>query len=349
MKKIQRIILSEKIRQVSFYQFYQYWKKNKLSFDIKIDEIGINEKYPGFLSDFNFENVNWDILSECISIQRREGFESFSTFISSRDHLFCFYEDTLENLYNLKNFKDFPLLFDSYELSLFNDLVRVEFYNSVFLYNSEGTELNYFASPNLYDEGYCRIEFLDEIKLILGNYDNNNGHFLRIYDYLNKNISEGKIDSIKLLEELQKKDIIWRIDQFSDQLKENRNAILLSFKVDNTNIGLYIDGLSEGVITDREIVREAVAIDGSVLQFASEELKNDKEIVTTAIKSNFFSVNFCSSALRIDRKFIQELSGYDDTIRAYLESDDFQKGIDLEILRTKNNNPTNNSDIELPF
>lgn len=57
---------------------------------------------------------------------------------------------------------------------------------------------------------------------------------------------------------------------------------------------------------NREYVIEAVKVQGSLLEFASEELRNDKEIVLTAIQSNPEALEFASDNLKSDRDVVFE-------------------------------------------
>jgi hypothetical protein len=61
---------------------------------------------------------------------------------------------------------------------------------------------------------------------------------------------------------------------------------------------------SEGLVTYKEFVIEAVKINGLALQCASVQLKNDPEVVLAAIAQNGEALEYASSALRQDRNII---------------------------------------------
>jgi hypothetical protein len=348
MKKIYELEASDKIFRVVFYQFCVLHEQGKLDW-ADIDESGINEKYPGFLEDFSFERVDFDALLEFISIERRFEKEQFSSLFYRKTHLFCFFDGNIDELLSTKDFKDFPLIFHGYNLSPFNDLVSVEYLYSDFIFNLQGDDMNLSASPNLYDNGYCSIEFLDEEKFVVEYYDENNGSAIDIYNYSNGCFSKLKeIDSIKLLEALYEKYIRWAMWNLSDSLLENRNAVLLSLKVDKFNIYHYIESLAGKLLTDREIVYELVAIDGNTLQFASEEIKNDKEIALTAIKNNYRSLQYCSESLLSNKEFMLEVLSVNNKIKDLIERGKMKQDVILD----SSNNDTQSTSIEdedLPF
>ena len=339
MITIHKIETSDKIRQVNFYQFYQLYRKNKLSVDI--DESAINEKYPGFLDDFNFQDVDLDTLTEFITIERRFEIEQFSCLFSMKTDLFCFFDGNIDELLNIKDIKEFPLLFDEYELSPFNDLVSIEYYDSAFLFNIQGEDMNLSASPNLYDGGYCRIVFLDKENFVIEYYDENNGTNSKIYNYINGCLSKDiEISSLELLEKLYEQGVKWAMWNLSDSLLRNRDAVLLSIKSHPYNI---LDNLEGQLLNDREIVFGAVIWDGCALQYASEELKNDREIVLAAIKNNYRAYQYCSEPLFNDKEFIIEAYSHKNEFNPFIERDKFRQ--DLNDNQTKQNE----NDDDLPF
>ena len=46
---------------------------------------------------------------------------------------------------------------------------------------------------------------------------------------------------------------------------------------------------------------EVVKVDGTALEFASEELRHDREVVMKAVKQNGMAIRFASEDLRHDR------------------------------------------------
>ena len=119
MKTIHKIVATERLLQVHFYQIFNR-KPLSLNIDDDIDISGLNEKYPGFLENFDFTNVDTHDLLKFIRI------ESYQ--ISKYDlpkYFFCFWEKNIEDLFNIVEFEKFPFLFTDYESSTFNDLVGI--------------------------------------------------------------------------------------------------------------------------------------------------------------------------------------------------------------------------------
>ena len=55
---------------------------------------------------------------------------------------------------------------------------------------------------------------------------------------------------------------------------------------------------------NREYVLEAVSKQGSLLDFAAENLKNDKEVVLAAINNNPEALEFASDRLKADKEVV---------------------------------------------
>mmetsp|Transcript_53964 Transcript_53964/g.99706 ORF Transcript_53964/g.99706 Transcript_53964/m.99706 type:complete len:149 (-) Transcript_53964:122-568(-) len=55
---------------------------------------------------------------------------------------------------------------------------------------------------------------------------------------------------------------------------------------------------------EREMLAAAVAADGTVLQFAPEDLRDDFELVRTAVKQNGWALVYASDELRNDRDIV---------------------------------------------
>jgi hypothetical protein len=85
------------------------------------------------------------------------------------------------------------------------------------------------------------------------------------------------------------------------EYRRNKEALLDKIKQDPTVLkkaGIFKD--------DKDVVMEAVVQSGSLLEYASDEMKNDKEIVKAAIRENYLAFEFASEDLRNDPE-IQEV------------------------------------------
>lgn len=59
--------------------------------------------------------------------------------------------------------------------------------------------------------------------------------------------------------------------------------------------------------SDRYSVLEALKIDGTMLQYASDELRNDKEIVLESLKKNISNLIYASNELKDSKEFVLEI------------------------------------------
>jgi len=93
-----------------------------------------------------------------------------------------------------------------------------------------------------------------------------------------------------------------------DNFRNDKEVVLEAVKIQGFSLKNASDELKE----DKDVVLEAVKQHGWSLEFASDKLKADKEIVLEAVKQNSFSLKFIGNSLR-------EEIGEDDPIQ-YLEA-----------------------------
>ena len=308
MKTIHKIEPTEKLLQVHYYQFFNTLPFNLNNFyDININ--GLNEKYPGFLQTFDFTNVDVYDLHKFIIIRTRlthwysdsNKSKSDLIYLSSPQYFFCFWDKNIEDLFNIGEFEKFPLLFTDYKSSTFNDLIEVNYYDTICVYNQNGEYLNISKSPNLYDDGYCELTFLNKEYFVISLYDDNNGDDMGLYKYVEGNIeSRVYIDSIELINLLDENSIIWNIDNLSVELKNNKSVILKALKSADLNFS-DIDDLFK---KDKEIVLQAVKSFGYNLKYADSSLRSDLEVVLAAVKSYGKSLEYASDSLKSDKEVV---------------------------------------------
>lgn len=87
--------------------------------------------------------------------------------------------------------------------------------------------------------------------------------------------------------------------QTEDKVKE----ILKSFTTDGC---VMLRNAPEEVLSNRQVILEAVKNNGYNLRFASPELCADKQIVMEAVKNYGFALGFASPELQIDENIIKE-------------------------------------------
>ena len=313
MNTIYKIEATEKLLQVHYYQFFN--KKPfpfSLNSDYDIDINGLNEKYPGFLENFDFTNVDVYDLNKFIRIKTRlthwysdpnELSQSDFMHLNLPKYFFCFWEKNIEDLFNIEDLEKFPLLFTDYKSSTFNDLIEVNYYDTVCVFNQNGEYLNISESPNLYDDGYCKLTFLNKEYFVIIDYDDNNGDDMFLFKYINGKIrSHEAIDSLELIKLLYEHKRTWKIENLSFELKNNKSVILNYLKLSMLNFSDVND------LKYYEIVIQAVMKDGLLLQFASATLQNNKLVVFEAVKNNGLALEFASESLKNNKEVVLEVT-----------------------------------------
>ena len=296
MNTIHKIEATEKLLQVHFYQIFNKMPFS-LSSDYDIDINGLNEKYPGFLENFDFSNVNVHDLHKFIRIENR-GWDYVDFNLPK--YFFCFWEKNIEDLFNIGEFEKFPLLFTDYKSSPFNDLMQFNYYDIICVFNQNGEFLNISVSPNLYDDGYCELTFLNKEYFVISFYDDNNGENMDLFKYVEGNIERHIcIDSIELINLLDENRIIWKIENLSEKLRDNKSVILKSIKSGVLNIPL-----EDLFKKDKQIVLELVERDSSYFVEADYSLQIDYSFILEAIKRNELVFEYVDVLFKADKDFI---------------------------------------------
>lgn len=91
------------------------------------------------------------------------------------------------------------------------------------------------------------------------------------------------------------------LDRASDEIKDNKEAVLLCVK----NIGQALYHASKRLKNDEDVVLEAVSNDGLSLASASEIRRDDDNIVLEAVKNNGYALRFASDRLRNDKEIVK--------------------------------------------
>lgn len=118
-----------------------------------------------------------------------------------------------------------------------------------------------------------------------------------------------------------------RLEGYSDRLKNDRDVVLMTVKLD----GLNLKHASKELQDDYEIVLAAVRNDGRALEFASLRLRSDKKIVKSAIHNNIAAV-YCMSEEARDNKNIMLYILKKDGQYFHLASHKLRK--DFKVIRT---------------
>ena len=316
MKTIHKIASNKKLLQIHFCQIYQNYKLGNMSFGLEIDEMNIEKIFPGFLETFDFKNVDIDFLFGQIRIDRRWTSDSFSC--GHKD--FYYFSDNELDINEDINLENSPFLFYKYKKSPFNDLISINYYSSIFLYNHDGELLNSW-NANLYDDGYCNIDFpFSEGLLEIIIDDENNGDYREVFIYSKDDKTLKSLgntdDETYPFEEL---DLLYKII--------DRNIVLAA--VENNGLNLQY---APAFIADKEIVLKAIKENAEAFIYCSGTLSNDEEFIIEASKLNIKIMGLVNNNLIAKHKKLQDLH---DEFKMNINDDDLPfciKGMDLDNL-----------------
>jgi hypothetical protein len=303
MNTIHKIEATDKLLQVHFYQIFNR-KPLSLNIDDDIDISGLNEKYPGFLENFDFTNVDTHDLLNFFTTESRQ---------ISKYHLpkyfFCFWGKNIEDLFNILEFENFPFLFTDYESSTFNDLVGIYYYNSIFIYNQKGEFLN--ISKIVYDgyDEFYKLYFINEEYLCIYHvyqcFLTHSPSISYYYKYINGKIeSYEEINSIELLELFDERKIPWSLSNLSLKLRNNKSVILKFIKSNQPEPEWLHEYIYDQFMHDKEIVLELVECHSIYFKRADYSLQIDYSFILEAIKRNELVFQYVDVLFKADKDFV---------------------------------------------
>ena len=114
--------------------------------------------------------------------------------------------------------------------------------------------------------------------------------------------AEENFDNRDFMQQAIRDNACWVYAYASDKLHDDRDLMLEAVKIDGQS--LYY--ASENLRDDKEVVLEAVKNKGLIYKYASLRLRNDKEIAITAIKQSSMVIPFISESIKEDEE-IKEL------------------------------------------
>jgi hypothetical protein len=104
-------------------------------------------------------------------------------------------------------------------------------------------------------------------------------------------------ERIKILSDIRKGKML---DNYDEEVLSDKELMMEAVKVN----GLNIQNVSESLVLDKDIVLESVKENGTAIKFVPE-FKDDIEIATEAVKSNGWSLEFLSNRLKNDETIVQ--------------------------------------------
>ena len=96
------------------------------------------------------------------------------------------------------------------------------------------------------------------------------------------------------------KSSAYELANLSAEFKKDKEIVLEAVKLE----GIVIEFADDSLKQDKEIVLEAVKSNGGAIQFADDNLKNDKEVVLEAIKNDGYALEHLDQVFRKDREVV---------------------------------------------
>jgi len=306
---IRKFPTTEKIRQVYLLQLLQYEDFR----DVVVDLDSINVAFPGFLQTHDFTGIAVDNLFQYIVFETRAGTNSIyylnDNFDLFPDVLYGFCEDDFNE--ETTSAAEFPLLFDSIDVSVLNNLVAMYQLGSLHIYNKDGDFLGYKEHPNLYDRGHVSAEFIDAQLLAVLNYDENNGSSHTLFTNTDDGLTPCLVSSIKQLKLMMDRGVCWEVDHLTTELRNNRKAVLLTLQnlsINSCPIDLMhisnrlkksesfalevikicpnnFSDLEPSIVERKEFVLKAIGINPEVIDYVPHKFRQELEIVSLAAEN----------------------------------------------------------------
>lgn len=84
----------------------------------------------------------------------------------------------------------------------------------------------------------------------------------------------------------------------AEENSDNKQFMLEAIKNDATWVLAYA---SQRLLADKELILEAVKVDGQIFYYASAELRDDKEVAMLAVSNKWLILKYASKRLRGDK------------------------------------------------
>jgi hypothetical protein len=314
MDRVHKIEATESLLKVHFFQLYSASKEYEYPI---IDEIGINEKYPGFLETFDFSKVELQVLFEFISYRRKWGHEheyfdlipNYFFYIWDNDN--PFYGDISDWIIDTKitNDKDIlscphPYLFTDFITSQNNDLIAVDYYNLILLLNKKDEIIYHWDKA--YHECDCKLTFINEeyIALEASYFEKYRGDETILMKYSNGEINKCfEVSSFQLFDLIIQNGVRLEIYHLSEELKSDKKIILELLKHNSFEI-CDLSDLNDTLLGDKEFILEILKLNYDYLKYATENLKSDQVFILDAVRQNGLLLEFINSNLKGIRKIV---------------------------------------------
>ena len=119
-------------------------------------------------------------------------------------------------------------------------------------------------------------------------------------------IEENTKEAIMEAIEGEKINTVGGVETYIQDYIEIHRELPYITQIDEEAINEIIEDKLRSLITDKEVVLEAVKDKGEVLFWASVELRSDKEVALEAVKQNGYALQYASDELRNDKDVVIE-------------------------------------------
>lgn len=299
---------TERVRQIFFIQLVNRITEDEESRHLNFDFNALNERYPHIINLHDFTGVNVDDLFSFITYETRFGADSIYNTVNDSanfpEYLYAFNE--LHLFEGNSAIKHLPPLYDRVIESSDSDLVAMYLFHSLYMYNKQGEFLNLVKHPNLYDNGQIRVYFLKQNYLAIEIEDDNNGIYVELYKYSYNTLNATDAPSIEILTELDYHSIDWGLNNLSNQLLNDKAAILLALNKRNSlNLRRYdISCISKILRDDADIAIAAVSIWEVNYKYISSRLQLDTELALKFVEKYPHEYEFLPNKLKADKDFL---------------------------------------------
>jgi hypothetical protein len=200
----------------------------------------------------------------------------------------------------------FPLLYDRFVESTESNLVVMYIYHSVYIYNKQGEYLNFVRHPNLYDYGRIGVTFLNETYLTIDDNDENNGSYTELFKHERGRFTRTDCFSVDLLKLMESKGCEWGINNLSEDIRDNKNAILLAFSNKwSTNLRRYdLSYVSQRLRDDDDVAELAIDCWSDNYLLLSDRLKCKELLALNYIKNCPENFQRISETLKSNKNFV---------------------------------------------
>jgi 3-methyladenine DNA glycosylase AlkD len=320
MARIKKVIATEELLKIYFFKLYSRKNQIPIIFNEEIGDLICSKTFEEFTSK--------ELFSYCFA-----GLDNEPMYneINKMPKSFYYFDD---NLVTYENIESYPFLYTDIKTVENSQILEASVHELLSdFYDKKGKYLDFSYTPDfyeLYTEGvFCFKKFINKEYFVInsgirGEYWS---YYLSIRKYLEGKFEEAQeIDSIELLELIEKKSIRWRLRDLSSELKINKN-VLLKAVFNNASV---LSEFDESLKKDKQFILEAVKNDGRAFEYVELPLRNDREIILEAVRNDVNMFKYVDKSMKNDwelvllffKKKLDDIKSYEYSYRTNREGDE---------------------------